>query len=292
MVAPPTSPGWYSDPRDGTVQRWWNGISWSDDVRPAVPTAPTFDGSNAYGATDDGGSSVPGVRRPRRLPRTVYTVLLVVNVLVVIALIVPVLTRALVTRNYRLISFSGKTAVLGHVWGPSCRPVVFHVPSSIGADVYAQFSAVVDEARGHGLPVSIRHTSVFTMLTPPGFGPNTPSDTRVPAGDVYLVADAGPPPVRADGRPYHFETDPRVLSAGDADMRPFVVEEIDTIHTRSFDSESPQYWRQAMRVMVGWAWLIGRSTDATSGLSVDDATDEFTPTDVRELGYESGCDTH
>jgi hypothetical protein len=26
--------GWYPDPSDASVQRWWNGISWGDQTRP------------------------------------------------------------------------------------------------------------------------------------------------------------------------------------------------------------------------------------------------------------------
>ncbi len=31
--------GWYSDPRGGGGQRWWNGVEWSTETRPA-PAAP------------------------------------------------------------------------------------------------------------------------------------------------------------------------------------------------------------------------------------------------------------
>ncbi|HSN05991.1 MAG TPA: DUF2510 domain-containing protein, partial [Candidatus Angelobacter sp.] len=35
MARPPTSPGWYPDRRDPSLERWWNGLSWSSDTRPA-----------------------------------------------------------------------------------------------------------------------------------------------------------------------------------------------------------------------------------------------------------------
>jgi hypothetical protein len=33
------SAGWYPDASDPSVQRWWNGISWGDQTRPANPSA-------------------------------------------------------------------------------------------------------------------------------------------------------------------------------------------------------------------------------------------------------------
>ena len=37
-VAPP--PGWYSDPNDPTLSRWWNGTTWTEHSAPKV-AAPT-----------------------------------------------------------------------------------------------------------------------------------------------------------------------------------------------------------------------------------------------------------
>ena len=34
-------PGWYPDPRDGSVERWWDGTAWTDATRPvSVLTRP------------------------------------------------------------------------------------------------------------------------------------------------------------------------------------------------------------------------------------------------------------
>src|SRR5471030_791779 len=35
------SSGWYPDPSNPSAQRWWNGISWGDQTRPANPPAAT-----------------------------------------------------------------------------------------------------------------------------------------------------------------------------------------------------------------------------------------------------------
>lgn len=35
-----TPPGWYPDPQDPTALRWWNGLGWTDDRRPAAAAAP------------------------------------------------------------------------------------------------------------------------------------------------------------------------------------------------------------------------------------------------------------
>lgn len=35
------APGWYADPRDAALQRWWDGAGWSESTRPAaLATAP------------------------------------------------------------------------------------------------------------------------------------------------------------------------------------------------------------------------------------------------------------
>lgn len=44
---PDTSPGWYPDPLGGSGERWWDGDSWADRSRAAVPGETTGD---RYGA--------------------------------------------------------------------------------------------------------------------------------------------------------------------------------------------------------------------------------------------------
>lgn len=53
-------PGWYPDPSGSPAQRWWNGISWGEQTRPAPPgTAPPLPPA-----------------RPRRVGRIVAVVVL------------------------------------------------------------------------------------------------------------------------------------------------------------------------------------------------------------------------
>lgn len=41
MSQPPSMPaGWYPDPAGGGLQRWWNGVGWSDQTQPAAMPAP------------------------------------------------------------------------------------------------------------------------------------------------------------------------------------------------------------------------------------------------------------
>lgn len=39
MTALP-QPGWYPDPTDATIQRWWNGTAWGTETAPLVGTSP------------------------------------------------------------------------------------------------------------------------------------------------------------------------------------------------------------------------------------------------------------
>src|SRR5687767_1276364 len=32
--------GWYPDPSDPTMQRWWDGAGWTDHAQPATPAGP------------------------------------------------------------------------------------------------------------------------------------------------------------------------------------------------------------------------------------------------------------
>jgi TM2 domain-containing membrane protein YozV len=40
-----TSPGWYSDPGSGAQQRFWDGVTWTAQVRPAQAWPPPPPGS-------------------------------------------------------------------------------------------------------------------------------------------------------------------------------------------------------------------------------------------------------
>ena len=35
----PPPPGWYRDPHDPHLQRWWNGLSWSEQASPLRPAS-------------------------------------------------------------------------------------------------------------------------------------------------------------------------------------------------------------------------------------------------------------
>lgn len=37
-----TQAGWYPDPNAPALQRWWNGVTWSDATRPAYAPAPQY----------------------------------------------------------------------------------------------------------------------------------------------------------------------------------------------------------------------------------------------------------
>jgi hypothetical protein len=50
--SPPPPPGWYADPRDQRVQRYWNGYLWTDDVADVTALLPPA-------------SSAPSARMPR-----------------------------------------------------------------------------------------------------------------------------------------------------------------------------------------------------------------------------------
>lgn len=34
-----TPPGWYPDPNNATLQRWWDGTTWTEHTAPAAPAA-------------------------------------------------------------------------------------------------------------------------------------------------------------------------------------------------------------------------------------------------------------
>lgn len=34
-------PGWYQDPLDASVQRYWDGAGWTEHEHSAIPSAPT-----------------------------------------------------------------------------------------------------------------------------------------------------------------------------------------------------------------------------------------------------------
>lgn len=45
--APSVPPGWYSDPKDPTLSRWWNGTMWTEHSAPKVaPPAHVVAGGN------------------------------------------------------------------------------------------------------------------------------------------------------------------------------------------------------------------------------------------------------
>lgn len=36
------APGWYRDPTGAPMERWWNGVTWSEATRPASPPPATY----------------------------------------------------------------------------------------------------------------------------------------------------------------------------------------------------------------------------------------------------------
>jgi hypothetical protein len=91
--------GWYPDPSGSASLRWWNGVSWSDDVHPlpgapiSGPTTPAATYPELFGTGDDGPEPA---RRPRRglwLALAMLVVLLAVAVVAVAALLSAVSNR-------------------------------------------------------------------------------------------------------------------------------------------------------------------------------------------------------
>src|SRR4051794_507037 len=70
--------GWYDDPGDATMSRWWDGEQWSSRIRPKASSAPPPSGgpirrpapANGYGSTV--GNTLPP---PNYLPQAILTTL-------------------------------------------------------------------------------------------------------------------------------------------------------------------------------------------------------------------------
>jgi hypothetical protein len=79
-TAPP--PGWYSDAEQQGMNRWWDGVNWTDHRQPAIPTptpTPTRSAAATGGAlfssapmqADSRFTVFPLVRAPERAPEEV-----------------------------------------------------------------------------------------------------------------------------------------------------------------------------------------------------------------------------
>ena len=92
----PTSPaeGWYPDPAGGGGLRWWTGVTWTHQTRPAeTPTwAPVTPEPTSYDVPETGSSS--GRRRT-----TVVVVVAAVLVLVLVAVGIASLLTSLSSRS-------------------------------------------------------------------------------------------------------------------------------------------------------------------------------------------------
>jgi hypothetical protein len=40
LSPPVTDPGWYKDPEDGSILRWWDGSDWTERTHPLSPSSP------------------------------------------------------------------------------------------------------------------------------------------------------------------------------------------------------------------------------------------------------------
>lgn len=46
MTSP--TPGWYADPNDRSIDRWWNGTEWTDPTRARPPEEPSLSTAGWY----------------------------------------------------------------------------------------------------------------------------------------------------------------------------------------------------------------------------------------------------
>ena len=56
-------PGWYPDPQDASVQRWWSGRDWTEHTQPAPGAAPSARPQAAHAAPQSGQRELKSIRK-------------------------------------------------------------------------------------------------------------------------------------------------------------------------------------------------------------------------------------
>lgn len=249
----------------------------------------TLDDGAAAALRSDVDVVEPGTTRPRRLARVVQ-IMAVVVMIGAIGFSTWAKYHETDRRRipgaagyFRYAGPRGDLLPVGRPWGTPCMPVRFTFEQTVPQELYVQASAVVAEARRHGINVALE-TRTFTwnaalLYFPPGVAPgDVPRvgifgdfvDREVEDGHretIRLFWNASPDP----------NTDHENLESQDVKLHLPVLMGDDLAA------------RQAFRKVVAFSQGIIRTTNDASGIAAGTAIDAFTTDDINAVRVMSGC---